>query len=267
MKVVLACALVLGGCILGSDDPEPVCGDGHVDAGEACDDGNNISDDGCSACVVDIVPRTLGVAWTLRSASSPTPVACPAGFDTAEVVTQDVASDGTPMGEPRVDVFDCSTGSGMIVFDASNVGLVRASVRITSGTGGSVFAESVPATVDLSAGDDELEVAILTDGGYLHVGWTLRGETSGNELTCASVEPDEIVVVSAGSSSMYTDRFACADGEGLTGALPADTYGLSITAEANGEPLGPAGMVFSATVQMGNVITEVGTVELPITGL
>jgi cysteine-rich repeat protein len=29
--------------------PPPVCGDGHVDAGEECDDGNNTSGDGCSA--------------------------------------------------------------------------------------------------------------------------------------------------------------------------------------------------------------------------
>lgn len=34
--------------------PEPVCGDGMVDAGEDCDDGNNLDGDGCSAnCTVE----------------------------------------------------------------------------------------------------------------------------------------------------------------------------------------------------------------------
>ena len=267
MKVVLVLALVLGGCILGSDETAPTCGDGHVDPGEACDDGNDISDDGCSACVVDLVPRSLGITWTMRSAASPTPLACPAGFDTAEVVTQEVAADGTAMGAPRIDVFDCSDGGGMIVFDASRVALVQASVRITSGTGGTVYAESVPATVDLSAGDGDVAVAILTDGGYFRIGWTLRGAASGNELTCATVEPDSILVVSTGASSMFSDRFTCADGEGLTGALPAGTYDVSIVAEANDSPLGPEVVVVDATVQMRNTITALGTVEVPITGL
>ena len=30
-----------------------ICGNGTLDAGEACDDGNVISGDGCSNCVID----------------------------------------------------------------------------------------------------------------------------------------------------------------------------------------------------------------------
>lgn len=30
-----------------------VCGDGVLDNGEDCDDGNNVSSDGCSACSVE----------------------------------------------------------------------------------------------------------------------------------------------------------------------------------------------------------------------
>ena len=40
------CGCAYGFCI---DCPEPYCGDGVVDVGEECDDGNNINDDGCSA--------------------------------------------------------------------------------------------------------------------------------------------------------------------------------------------------------------------------
>jgi large repetitive protein len=36
---------------------EPACGDGHVDAGEQCDDGNTTSGDGCSAtCETEAPP-------------------------------------------------------------------------------------------------------------------------------------------------------------------------------------------------------------------
>lgn len=267
MRIVPALVLVLGGCILGSDEPAPTCGDGTVDPGEACDDGNNISDDGCSGCVVDIVPRSLGITWMLRTAASPDPVACPPGYDTAEVVTQNVASDGTPMGAPQVDVLDCDAGEAMLVFDSNRVAVVQVSVRITNGTGGTAFAESVPETVDLSAADGALAVAILTDGGYFGLAWTLRGQTSGNELTCATVEPDMIEVVSTRSTSMYTDRFTCADGEGRTGALPAGTYGLTVEAIANDEPLGPAATLTGKVVLDKNRITDLGVVEIPISGL
>jgi len=37
--------------------PPPVCGDGHLDAGEECDDGNNANGDGCSStCVKENPP-------------------------------------------------------------------------------------------------------------------------------------------------------------------------------------------------------------------
>ena len=44
----------LGVCLVGPCQPDctcpdPVCGDGVLDAGECCDDGNNVSGDGCSA--------------------------------------------------------------------------------------------------------------------------------------------------------------------------------------------------------------------------
>jgi hypothetical protein len=64
LVVVLAFALVMacgGGGGDGGDDapdagaeldapPGPVCGDGVVDTGEACDDGNDLGDDACAGC-------------------------------------------------------------------------------------------------------------------------------------------------------------------------------------------------------------------------
>ena len=37
--------------------PPPCCGDGHLDSGEACDDGNTANGDGCSAtCTIEVPP-------------------------------------------------------------------------------------------------------------------------------------------------------------------------------------------------------------------
>jgi cysteine-rich repeat protein len=43
------------------EPPPPACGDGHIDAGETCDDGNTVDGDGCSAtCCVEPPPPVCG---------------------------------------------------------------------------------------------------------------------------------------------------------------------------------------------------------------
>ncbi|MFP6686071.1 MAG: lectin-like protein [Polyangiaceae bacterium] len=49
----------------GGDDDEkmnnnsPFCGDGLIDAGEQCDDGNGEADDGCASCLVECDPQDV----------------------------------------------------------------------------------------------------------------------------------------------------------------------------------------------------------------
>jgi len=45
-QLIEVCAI---DCVNGTCTSEPVCGDGNLDAGEECDDGNTVSKDGCSA--------------------------------------------------------------------------------------------------------------------------------------------------------------------------------------------------------------------------
>jgi len=57
---LVACAGQIDGGGPGGDDdvPAPDCGNSAVNTGEGCDDGNNISGDGCSAtCDVEVTPR------------------------------------------------------------------------------------------------------------------------------------------------------------------------------------------------------------------
>jgi len=61
IRLALAAALVLAGCVADTylagpwDAAVPVCGDGVLDVGEQCDDGNTTSGDGCSAtCTLEV---------------------------------------------------------------------------------------------------------------------------------------------------------------------------------------------------------------------
>ncbi len=66
---------LLGACCLCScgddssgakEDPSVagVCGDGVLDAGEGCDDGNTVDGDGCSSkCRVEATASTSGSLW------------------------------------------------------------------------------------------------------------------------------------------------------------------------------------------------------------
>jgi len=50
-----------------STPPPPVCGDGELDPGEQCDDGNDALDDGCVACAV---PKTCAELLALAPAAA-----------------------------------------------------------------------------------------------------------------------------------------------------------------------------------------------------
>ena len=48
-------------CKIETPPPPPCCGDGHVDAGEQCDDGNTVDGDGCSStCQIEQPPQLCG---------------------------------------------------------------------------------------------------------------------------------------------------------------------------------------------------------------
>jgi cysteine-rich repeat protein len=55
--LITAFEIEAGTCGLGGNEPK--CGDGNVDAGEQCDDGNNANGDGCSATCQTEVPQPI----------------------------------------------------------------------------------------------------------------------------------------------------------------------------------------------------------------
>lgn len=58
--VALGGAIPGCGCDDGPSTEDPLCGNGALDTGEQCDDGNLVDNDGCTACVIDETPPECG---------------------------------------------------------------------------------------------------------------------------------------------------------------------------------------------------------------
>jgi cysteine-rich repeat protein len=242
-----------------------VCGDGHVDTGEDCDDGNTADGDGCSAnCLAEHVTTAQ---WNIKNADG-TAQPCPTGFDTAAVYSQPLDSGGNPVGNPTIDLFNCADGMGTTA--PLEAGVYRTWVAITTASNSATYAQTLAADVDLTAMDMTFSGDIIKDGGYFSWAWTLQGETSQNPLTCADVAGiagiDMISTIS-GTMAMFTDDFTCEDGFGYTSALPADTYVISIDAiDGANHALSTNTTLTDKVIGIKNAVTDLGTITIPITG-
>jgi cysteine-rich repeat protein len=258
------------GCFQCAIETDGACGDNAVDPGEACDDGNTTSGDGCSAdCQTVEVSRVTTVNWSFKDLANNQTTGCPAGFDTAAVVSQPLDASGAPTGNAIIDLFSCADLTGTTAPLPS--GVYETHVDITNTGGALTYAQSVSAVVDLTAADKTLTVEILNDGGYFGFAWTLRGATSNNVLTCADVPGQAGVTLEAtvtGSTMGTSDVFDCADGSGVTAGLLAGSYTISNSIiDAQGAALGTAPAQGNKLIQAPNKVTDLGSIEIPVDGL
>ncbi len=300
MKTGLAAILFLAACTSSSSN-NGVCGDGTVDSGEQCDDGNNVSGDGCSAtCTIEQAPVVCGdgtvagteqcddgnvangdgcsatcttefkitANWLIRTTASATPLACPGGFNTAALYAQLLDGNGQPVGQPVIDLFTCSDGTGLSGY--LEPGVYDTWIAITTQSGTSTYAQTVDALVDLRTADATYSGDIYNDGGYFGWAWMLQGATSGNALTCsqvANLSGVELTVTVTGGGQSYNDQFTCADGHGVTAVIPVGNYVVS--ADAYNDTSGPLGTPTNLTdknIQGPNKVTDLGTITLSIDG-
>jgi len=89
----------------------PVCGNGRLEQGEQCEDGNTISTDGCDACVVIPTHRCAG----LPSVCTPVEYLCNNGVD-EDMDTRADAADADC--QPADTVSACQAGESLVVFTA-----------------------------------------------------------------------------------------------------------------------------------------------------
>lgn len=247
------------------------CGNAVVEPGEECDDGNVDAGDGCSASCESEAEYATTVRWSIATVDAPgVPLPCPTGFDTAAIHSQRVGSDGTPVGPPLVDLFDCDDLEGTIV--PVLAGRYLTHVAITDATLAATYATSTSALVDLTSSNATMTTTIFEDGGYFAVAWALVGASSNSALTCAQVaDIDGVSVLStdvAGPTSFFEDIFACEDGGGLTAVLPEATYTVAISAlDGDGAAIGEGPVLTSRVIQGPNRVTDLGAVTVAIDGL
>ena len=294
-RLFLVCVMACGS----SPNNEPFCGDGAVDPGEQCDDGNNVSGDGCSAtCKLENVvgcgngaveageqcddgntrpgdgcsatctteaQYAISASWTIKTVAGTTQP-CPVGYDTAAVVSQLVDSAGNNVGMPIVDLFTCSDGAGTTA--PLYEGSYKVWVAIQNASGSMTYAASVTAAMSLHS-NLTLSAQILTDGGYFALAWNLVAASNNSALTCALAGAKSVDVVStvSGGTTSFDDIFDCGDGQGVSAGLAAGTYTVSIAAlNASDQSIGTAPTLTNKQIQAPNGVTNLGTIMIPIQG-
>jgi hypothetical protein len=214
----------------------------------------------------------ITASWTFRNEATGTTTGCPAGFNTVALYNK--TTDGgycDPLdpgaGDTCIDLFDCAAGSG-ISSELVPTGYLTW-IEVTSGSGGSVYAQSASALVDVTVADKSFAAQILNDGGYFQFAWNLYGASSNADLNCSAAPGgiDLTATVSGGSFS-NSDVFDCVDGSGITAGYPAASYTVSVSA-LNGadQAVGVAPELTNRVIAAPNKFTMLGTIEIPITGL
>jgi cysteine-rich repeat protein len=276
VKTLAILCLTLPACFLTLDEDgdgppagSPYCGDRIVNGSEQCDDGNNTSGDGCVACMREGADARITASWTFRNEATGTATACPAGFDTVALYSQEVTAAGATLGSPVIDLFDCADGTGTSAPLPPT--LFQSWIAVTNTNNTSTYAESITANIDLSVSDKAFNAQILNDGGYFFLAWNLYGATSSNTLTCAQANASGVEAIAtdiSDSSNSASDTFSCEDGASYTAGYRAATYTVSVAAVTNAsQSIGTAPALTNQVIGTQNAVTNLGTIEIPITGL
>lgn len=265
---------LVGGCILSGDDsddgtdgPLPICGDGVRNGAETCDDGNNEDEDGCAAdCTLEEVePGHVTASWTFEQLANGNEVGCPPGVDTIVIVSQPISATGVPTGEPIPEMFACEDDSGVTgPLPAGNIAMY-----LEARNGNTLVATTEPDEIDITETDGSLDFTFYTDGGVFYFQWTLKGQNTGNTLTCANVPMLDgigMIATLSGTTQGIDMPFDCEDGANTTDPLLNGDYVLSVDAfREDGTSIGTAPAI-NATLSGLNPIVDIGEVVIPITG-
>ncbi len=268
LLAIVAAVMALPACIIESSE-DPFCGDGFLDAGEACDDGGNASGDGCSAvCTIESADQALITAnWRFENVATSQQTQCPSGFDTAALYSQQVTASGTAIGTPIIDLFNCADGTGTTA--PLPPGLYQSWIAITDTDGATTYAQSTSAYVDVTTADKTFSATILNDGGYFSLTWNLVDATTNTALTCEQVTGiTGVGVIStsvANSNNFFDDKFTCGDYYGITGGLLAGVYTVDVDALGAGDAsIGTIDALTNRLILDKNRVTDLGNITIPI---
>lgn len=230
-----------------------------------------------AGCVIDnsspADTATISATWTFRNEASGTAGTCPGGYDTVALYnkTLDGAYCDPTSSSPSdtcIELFDCAAGSGVSAPLAATQ--YKTWLVVTNHDNTSQWGQSTEATVDVTVSDKTFSAQFLLDGGYFLFAWDLIGDTTHNPLTCASAPGGVSLVATdvADSSYFHDDDFDCQDGADYTAGYRAGTYTVSVSAlNAANQSIGTAPALPNEVIGTRNMVTNLGTVQIPITGM
>jgi len=227
-----------------------------------------------AGCIIDSSDDTGGanliVTWNLQMLATQSPAPCPVGYDTAAVYSQQLDSDvdGQPVGDPIIDLFNCSDGAGTT---SMLPGVTYSeTVAIATDNNALQYATSVPVVVDLLTAPQEVDTpAIYTDAGHFKVAWQL--ERAGAMVNCVDVPNAtsvELTVTGASGPPIETPPFDCNAGVGYTTGVLDGSYTVTAALlDGNGAQIAaadPLGATIMTGPMQGNTITDLHTVTITV---
>jgi len=206
--------------------------------------------------------------WSLKQQATGQIIPCPPTTTTAAIYAQAVDTAFRPVGSPFIDLYDCNDNSGRTAPLPPDVYQVW--VQLESEGGGTVYAQSLSAFVDVIDVDKTFTTTILNDGGYFQFDWDLVDAATNAPLTCGQIP--EIGGVGAVSTSVsnpnmfFDDKFDCEDGTGITGGLLQGAYTVSVDAlDMNDLSISPAPTnLTNRVIGDRNQVTDLGVVVVRV---
>jgi len=221
----------------------------------------------------------VSATWEIKNLATNQSLTCPPGYDTAALFNQAVDATDRPIGACShssdnnestcfVDLFDCAAHAGTS-FPLPPTRYITW-VAITDTSTNNVWAEGVPAYVDITNVDKTYSAQLLEDGGYFYVAWDLRAASNNAPLSCAGAGATggvELTATVVGSTEAKSDQWDCENGADYTAGLRAATYTVVLSAlNSSDQAIGTAPELTNKTIGRQNAITNLGTVQIPISG-
>ncbi len=206
----------------------------------------------------------ITASWKMTNIAKAT-LDCPAGFDTAALYSQEIDTNFAAVGNPIIDLFNCSDFTGQSA--ALNPTTYYSWITIATDNNAAQYASSTSAFIDLTTNDKSYSAEIVEDGGYFQMQWQLTA--GGLPTSCAEqtrVDGIESIGTDVSNSQNFaSDIFPCADHVGITAGYAAATYTVSVDAiNANMQAIGNPVTLTNKTITAPNNITNLGTVTLPL---
>jgi len=209
---------------------------------------------------------TINAQWSFHTVNqkgdlSP-PNNCPSGYGTVTLHSQEIDASGRAIGPEFQDVFDCIDMQHLSA--ELEPGVYRSFLEVTAGRGGSLYADTIPAEVDVTVSDKTYTAQIVDNGGYFKAAWDLRNAQTSAPVGCSGLGGVEISATITGSATSIFDTYNCTDGFAITDPLIEGTYLVQVTALNSADQKIVTKDIPTQTIRDRNEVTDLGMVQLAL---